>query len=117
MTAVAATNVGDIVEDGPKLENECNQEEQLLDSLKTNKAYGLKRDCTFMGTCAQVGKKFLYYSERKFEKPRIYNKGDAFGHFNFGSTIVLLFEAPRHECNSFPIDVSDKLKVGEAIYK
>ena len=113
MTAVAATNVGDIIEDGNV--DESNQNEKL-DSLKTNQAYGLKRDCTFMGTCSQVGKKFLYYSEKEFQTPRVYRKGDPFGHFNFGSTIVLLFEAPKEDKNPFTLNVNDKLKVGEAIY-
>ena len=117
MTAVAATNVGDIVEDGDKPENEETREgNTTLDSLKTNQAYGLKRDCTFMGTCTQVGKKVLYYSEKKFETPRNYRKGDPFGHFNFGSTLVLLFEAPKEEINSLHVRISDKVKVGEAIY-
>ena len=115
MTAVAALNVGDIVEDQVLDENECDQSPQG-ESLKTNKAYGLKRDCTFMGTCAQVGKKFLYYSEKQFEKPRMYKKGDPFGHFNFGSTIVLLFEVPKHDTNPFSLNINDRLKVGEAIY-
>ena len=113
MTAVAATNVGDIVED--EQENDTNQNAKL-DSLKTNQAYGLKRDCTFMGTCSQVGKKFLYYSERQFETPRAYRKGDPFGHFNFGSTIVLLFEVPEEEEDNFTLNINDKLKVGESIY-
>ena len=112
MTAVAATNVGDIVEDGQEDDNRNTK----LESLKTNQAYGLKRDCTFMGTCSQVGKKILYYSEKEFQTPRLYRKGDPFGHFNFGSTIVLLFEAPKEDKNPFTFDVNDKLKVGEAIY-
>ena len=114
MTAVAATNVGDIVEDGYHTDDDEN--DSMGDSLKTNQAYGLKRDCTFMGTCAQVGKKIFYYSQKDFAKPRHYNKGDAFGHFNFGSTIVLLFEAPKDEAKTFPRKISEKIKVGEAIY-
>jgi phosphatidylserine decarboxylase len=112
MTAVAALNVGDIVEEPVLDENACAQ----FESLKTNRAYGLKRDCTFMGTCSQVGKKFLYYSEKQFETPRTYKKGDPFGHFNFGSTIVLLFEVPKEETNLFSLNINDRLKVGEAIY-
>ena len=115
MTAVAALNVGDIVEEQEQDEKECYQSSQI-DSLKTNTAYGLKRDCTFMGTCAQVGKKFLYYSEKQFEKPRNYKKGDPFGHFNFGSTIVLLFEAPKDQTNPFSLQCNDRLKVGNAMY-
>ena len=115
MTAVAATNVGDIIEDGIRDTDECDHGAQL-DRLKTNKAYGLKRDCIFVGTCAQVGKKFLYYSEKKFEKPRMYKKGDPFGHFNFGSTIVLLFEAPRQDNDKFVQKPNDKVKFGETIF-
>lgn len=115
MTAVAALNVGDIVEEQEQDEKECDQGSQI-DSLKTNTAYGLKRDYTFMGTCAQVGKKFLYYSEKQFERPKYYKKGDPFGHFNFGSTIVLLFEAPKDQTNAFSLQCNDILKVGNAMY-
>ena len=50
---------------------ECSRNKEA-DNLKTNKAWGLKRDCTFVSTCAQLGKKFLYYSERNFQTPRKY---------------------------------------------
>ena len=108
MTAVAATNVGDIVEDGREDDNSNTK----LESLKTNQAYGLKRDCTFMGTCSQVGKKFLYFSERQFETPRVYQKGDPFGHFNFGSTIFSLFEMPNQDINDF----KSKRKVSPSLF-
>ena len=115
MTAVAATNVGDIIEDEIEDAAECSHDKGA-DNLKTNKAWGLKRDCTFVGTCAQVGKKFLYYSERKFQTPRKYKKGNPFGHFNFGSTIVLLFEAPKDDTSQFIREPVNKVKVGEALY-
>ena len=73
MTAVAATNVGDIVEDGQEDDNKNTK----LESLKTS---------------------------------------DPFGHFNFGSTIVLLFETPKEDINNFSLNINDKLKVGEAVY-
>lgn len=84
MTAVAATNVGDIRE-----ENDEHPE------MKTNQAWGLKKNCTFLQTCAQAGKRSLYFSEYQYEKPKQCSKGDPFGYFNFGSTIVLIFEAPK----------------------
>ena len=127
MTAVAATNVGDIIEDSnEQIVKEQEEEdhdqksgaEKKFDNtnLKTNQAWGLKKACTFVGTCKQMGKKVLYYTEKKFKQPRVYKKGDAFGHFNFGSTIVLLFEAPKSECYPFVQKPHDRVKVGEAIY-
>jgi len=34
-------------------------------------------------------------TEKIYKKPLEFRKGDDFGHFNFGSTLVLLYEAPR----------------------
>ena len=34
-------------------------------------------------------------TEKIYERPLEFHKGDDFGHFNFGSTIVLLYEAPH----------------------
>ena len=36
-----------------------------------------------------------YPTEKIYERPLEFHKGDDFGHFNFGSTIVLLYEAPH----------------------
>ena len=41
------------------------------------------------------------------------NKGDHIGGFNFGSTIVLAFEAP--EDFKFLVQAKDKVKYGEAL--
>lgn len=43
----------------------------------------------------------------------IMNKGDHIGGFNFGSTIVLAFEAP--EDFKFLVQAKDKVKYGEAL--
>ena len=107
MTAVAALNVGDIVEEG-------------MDDIQTNKAWGRRQDCTFIHTCSQVGKKSLYFSELVYDDPKVCAKGSAFGHFNFGSTIVLLFEIPKSEAknqDALPFEAGDRVKVGQALVK
>ena len=43
----------------------------------------------------------------------VMNKGDHIGGFNFGSTIVLAFEAP--EDFKFLVQAKDKVKYGEAL--
>jgi len=106
MTAVAALNVGDIVEDGCK-------------DLQTNKPWGLRKNCTVMHTCSQLGKKSLYFSEMSYGTGgKAYSRGQPFGHFNFGSTIVLLFEAPRRdsEDGGLAYRSGDKLKVGNSLF-
>jgi len=64
MAAVGATNVGSIVAD-------------FDPELKTNQT-------------ASAG----YKHEVEYEKPLSFRKGDDFGYFNFGSTMVIIFEAP-----------------------
>ena len=42
-------------------------------------------------------------------------KGEMFGEFNLGSTIVLLFEAPRNF--EFTIEPGQKIRIGESVGK
>jgi len=52
-------------------------------------------------------------TEKIYDKPLQFNKGDDFGHFNFGSTIVLLYEAPRNmEFEGKPVR---RVKMGEKL--
>ena len=52
-------------------------------------------------------------TEITFAVPFSVMKGDAFGQFNLGSTIVLIFEAPK----DFKFSVADgqRVKYGEAV--
>ncbi|XP_017046911.1 phosphatidylserine decarboxylase proenzyme, mitochondrial [Drosophila ficusphila] len=95
-TAVGATNVGSV--------------EIFIDAdLKTNRWNGLK-----------VGKhpRSTYeYDELVLDKePKTapkFDKGDLVGQFNMGSTIVLLFEAPKNF--KFDIVAGQKIRVGESL--
>lgn len=78
MTAVGATNVGSIHMD-------------LDPDLKTNRPYGRKSRCDVAKPCSTRN---FYFSEKHFEPSLPFEKGQNFGHFSFGSTIVLIFEAP-----------------------
>lgn len=88
MTAVGATNVGSI-----RIYNDHE--------LATNT--GKKPDGT--------------YSDRYLpneENPGVpVEKGDLFGEFNLGSTIVLIFEAPKDF--KFGVEAGQKIKYGEAV--
>ena len=82
--------------------------------------WGLRKNCTFVGTCSQLGKKTLYFSEMKCGKD--WSRGQPFGHFNFGSTIVLLYEIPKSEMpdesgpeNGSIFQSGDRLKVGQSL--
>ena len=78
MTAVGATNVGSIHMDADP-------------DLKTNRPYGRKSRCDVAKPCSTRN---FYFSEKHFEPALSFEKGQNFGHFSFGSTIVLIFEAP-----------------------
>merc|ERR1712107_309176 len=80
--AVGATNVGSIVADFDL-------------NLKTN----------------QRGKMPEYKHEVEYEEPIIFKKGDDFGFFNFGSTMVVIFEAP----SDLGLRPSENVKMGEPL--
>jgi len=82
MVAVGATNVGSIVAD-------------FDPNLKTN----------------QRGKMPEYKHEVEYEEPISFKKGDDFGFFNFGSTMVVIFEAP----SDLGLRPSENVKMGEPL--
>lgn len=54
------------------------------------------------------------YEEKKFEPSiHINEKGQPFGEFNLGSTIVVIFEAPKNI--QFSVNKGQKIKYGELI--
>ncbi|XP_017015865.2 phosphatidylserine decarboxylase proenzyme, mitochondrial [Drosophila takahashii] len=91
-TAVGATNVGSV--------------EIYMDAeLKTNRWTGFN-----------VGKhppSTYEYDELALNSPKEFGKGDLVGQFNMGSTIVLLFEAPKNF--KFDIVAGQKIRVGESL--
>ncbi|KAA0201599.1 hypothetical protein HAZT_HAZT004614 [Hyalella azteca] len=87
MTAVGATNVGSV-------------KTYFDEDLRTNER--CRPSCTF--------------SDKTFEGPGhnfTFSKGAPFGEFNLGSTIVLLFEAPKNSVMS--VLPGQKIKMGEAL--
>ena len=96
MTAVGATNVGSIRAD-------------FDPDLRTNQPVGLKRQLTMASTCSR---RHFHYSEKTYGDDGIaMAKGQEFGRFEFGSTVVLVFEAPENL--EFSSDSS--IRVGEGI--
>lgn len=93
MTAVGATNVGSIHAD-------------FDPELRTNQAVTLKRECTMATACSR---RTFHFNERVFSEPVQMKRGDEFGHFKFGSTLVLLFEAPKSFAWDKDIQKSDDL--------
>lgn len=86
MTAIGATNVGSIIV-------------PFDESLKTNER---ARKQTFL--------------DQTFEETVIIKKkGEDFGEFNLGSTIVLIFEAPKDSC--LCVEAGQKVKVGQPILR
>jgi len=53
-------------------------------------------------------------SEKVYDKPLNFSRGDDFGHFNFGSTIVLIYEAPQPI--NFGSNPTKRVKMGEGLY-
>ena len=115
MTAVGATNVGSIV---------INFDEQL----KTNVRGGSTKE-EVLETMAgkdetddreegedKVGKKSeadeRRYKEREWEGGVRVEKGEELGYFNFGSTIVLVFEAP---VGFNTLNSNSRVKVGQGL--
>lgn len=94
LTAVGATNVGSIHADWDA-------------ELKTNLPYGHRRDHREVSGCS----KHFFFAERRLEKS--FTRGEDFGYFNFGSTIVLVFEAPKDF--KFDLVPGDKTLVGKGI--
>ncbi|XP_053552514.1 phosphatidylserine decarboxylase proenzyme, mitochondrial [Bombina bombina] len=87
LTAVGATNVGSIHIYGDQ-------------DLKTNHPHHVKgqfHDCSYTECFGPGG--------------LILEKGSPLGEFNFGSTIVLIFEAPRH----FQFTAGSRIHMGEAL--
>ncbi len=99
LTAVGATNVGSI-------------HASFDPDLRTNCAYAVRRECTMVSACSR---RSFHFNEKSFEDSGgvTMNRGDEFGHFSFGSSIVLLFEAPR-QYNS-AIECGQKIRVGQAL--
>jgi len=98
MTAVGATNVGSIhMDNGNTIDPE----------LKTNQPYGRKSRCDVAKPCSTRN---FYFSEKQFEPKLRFEKGQAFGHFSFGSTIVLIFEGPNEF--SFQKGINQRTIVG-----
>uniref|UniRef100_A0A336LR80 Phosphatidylserine decarboxylase proenzyme, mitochondrial n=1 Tax=Culicoides sonorensis TaxID=179676 RepID=A0A336LR80_CULSO len=87
-TAVGATNVGSV-------------QMYIDEQLKTNRWLGMK-----------PGKdKYKIYDELKLPKEIQLNKGELLGQFNMGSTIVLIFEAPKNF--QFNLKTGQKIQLGE----
>ena len=101
MTAIGATNVGSI-----HMDNGSQHDPEL----RTNRPYGRRSRCDVAKPCST---RSFYYSEKHFDKAITYEKGQAFGFFSFGSTIVLLFEAPTHF--QFSKMINDRVVVGQAL--
>jgi len=53
-------------------------------------------------------------TEKIYEKPISFSRGDEFGHFNFGSTIVLIYEAPQEIY--FGAQPIRRVKMGESLF-
>lgn len=57
-----------------------------------------------------------YQTEQVFSEQIQFNKGDLFGEFNLGSTIVLVYEAPEgHQTQFNSILLNQKVKYGQDI--
>ncbi|XP_060645436.1 phosphatidylserine decarboxylase proenzyme, mitochondrial [Drosophila nasuta] len=92
-TAVGATNVGSV--------------EIYMDAdLKTNRWTGFN-------VGAHPPSTYEYEEKELKDVAQKFNKGDLVGQFNMGSTIVLLFEAPKNF--QFDIEAGQKISVGQSL--
>ncbi|XP_067617501.1 phosphatidylserine decarboxylase proenzyme, mitochondrial [Eurosta solidaginis] len=89
--AVGATNVGSV-------------QIYMDDNLKTNRWLGLK-----LGAHANAH----MYDEVEISSVKTMDRGELLGQFNMGSTIVLLFEAPKNF--KFKIELGQVIKVGQPL--
>ncbi|XP_037952397.1 phosphatidylserine decarboxylase proenzyme, mitochondrial [Teleopsis dalmanni] len=90
-TAVGATNVGSV-------------QIYMDEKLKTNRWVGLN---------VGAHKKFNEFDEIPLPTNSKLDKGDLVGQFNMGSTIVLIFEAPKNF--KFDIKAGQKIRMGEPL--
>ncbi|XP_050088441.1 phosphatidylserine decarboxylase proenzyme, mitochondrial isoform X2 [Anopheles aquasalis] len=94
-TAVGATNVGSV-------------EIFMDEKLKTNRFTGLA-----FGSHKQKKKDLAPYDELELPQDKYLSKGELVGQFRMGSTIVLIFEAPKQfKFNLFP---GQRVRVGERL--
>jgi len=96
MTAVGATNVGSINVDFDK---------DLTTNTATLWEDGSFNDCSFIKRRSR--------QHRGCGRGVVARKGEMFGDFNLGSTIVLLFEAPRNF--EFAVKPGTKIQYGQAL--
>jgi len=97
-TAVGATNVGSV--------------EIFMDSeLKTNRWTGFNMGAHPPSTYEYD--ELILDTKKNTNSPAKFDKGDLIGQFNMGSTIVLLFEAPKNF--QFDIKAGQKISVGESL--
>jgi len=97
LTAVGATNVGSI-------------HAAFDPELRTDQPWALKSECSMASTCSR---RTFHFHEKSFgADPVDLQRGQEFGHFEFGSTIVLIFEAPKGLQYATPMG---RVRVGEML--
>jgi len=98
LTAVGATNVGSI-------------HAAFDPELRTDQPWALKSECGMASTCSR---RTFHFHEKSFaDDPVDLVRGQEFGHFEFGSTIVLIFEAPKGL--QFETPSSSRVRVGQML--
>ncbi len=93
MTAVGATNVGSVV---------VPADPELATNDPAARGRGLRR---------------REPKTKEFSKPLLLKRGDFFGEFNLGSSIVLVFETGPEEELTFTVQPGQKVKMGQSIAK